>query len=388
MARPRSIRLAKALRWLRATTTVPILHRYLLKQFFNVLFLCLLAATTLFLVFDLFDRIGSFISDGSTVMQVISYMFFKIPMVLHLMMPVAILIATILSLGRLSQLSEITAMRACGASLLSLASPLLWVGLLLSFTMLLAGETIVPWATQRVEEIYHLDIRKKVEKGAFSRANFWYRSQRRFFNIGLYDAPEATLRGISIFELDDHFNLKRRTDAREAKWQGSAKIGWTMSDVIEISVDRKGGFHSSPLAKAPLVINEQPSDFYKMERRAESLSYFALRDYIEKLRSEGVSVTNYMVDLAAKLAFPFVNFIVVVIAIPFALIPARSGNLTMSFVAGVSIGFGYYIVHALSISLGKAELLPIVACAWTANVLLGSLGGYLLAGAESNEGLV
>ena len=109
---------------------------------------------------------------------------------------------------------------------------------------------------------------------------------------------------------------------------------------------------------------------------------------IEKLRGEGVSVTSYLVDLAAKLAFPFVNFIVVVIAIPFALIPARSGNLTMSFVAGVSIGFGYYIVHALSISLGKAELLPIVACAWTANVLLGSLGGYLLAGAESNEGLV
>lgn len=367
---------------------LPIFHRYLLGEFFNILFLCLLAAVTVFLIFDLFERIGAFISEGSSILQVISYLLFKIPLVVQLMMPIAVLIATILSVGRLSQLSEITAMRACGSSLVSLSRPLLIVGLIISSVMLLLGESVVPWASQRVDEIYNVDIKKKVEKGTFSRSNFWYRSNNRFFNIGLYDSRTDAMKSLSIYEFDDAYRLLRRIDAKEAVWGGSSRIGWTMKDVIEIAVDSQGRISTSAFAKLPLVIDEQPADFYNMERKAETLSFTALRHYIDKLQREGVSVTSYEVDLAAKIAFPLVNFVVVLIAIPFSLIPARSGNLTGSFVAAVSVAFGYYVVHAISVSLGKAELLPVVASTWTANVLLGSIGAFLMAGAEKSEGLV
>jgi lipopolysaccharide export system permease protein len=359
------------------------LQLYLLRQFITVLFICLLASISLFLVFELFDRMNVFIKESTPVSLVLSYLLFKIPLIAHLMMPIAMLVATLLSVGRLSQLSEITAMRACGVSIFFLARPLLIVGILVSFAMFLSGETIVPAATQRVEEIYHLDIKKKVENGAFSRSNFWYRKRNRFFNIGLYDSRAATLKGLSIFELDRNFRLVRRIDAQEAVWGGSPNIGWTMHDVVEISVDKRGSYNSTVFAKAPLVIDEQPADFYNMERSSEGMSYHDLKVYTDKLHAEGVSVTSYMVDLAAKISFPLVNLIVVLIAFPFALIPARSGNLTMSFVAGVTIGFGYYIVHALSMSLGNAELIPVTAAAWTANVLLGCIGGYLMCGAES-----
>ena len=367
---------------------IPILHRYLLREFFGILFVCLLAAVSLFLVVDLFERIGAFITEKSSLFQVLSYLFYKIPLVIHLMMPVAVLVATILAVGRLSQLSEITAMRACGASVISLSKPLLLTGLFISCGMMLLGETVLPWASQRVDEIYNVDIKKKVEKGTFSRSNFWYRSKNRFLNIGLYDSSAATLQSISMYEFDDAFRLLRRTDAREATWAGSSRVGWIMKDVIEISVDTQGKINSSAFSRLPLVIDEQPTDFYNMEKKAETLSFPALRKYIDKLRHEGVSVTSYQVDLAAKLSFPFVSFVVVLIGIPFSLIPARSGSLAWSFVAGVTIAFGYYVVHAISVSLGKAELLPILGSVWTANIVFGSIGGYLLAGAEQSEGLV
>lgn len=360
---------------------IKIIHRYILKQFLVTLLLCLFAATSLFLIFDFFERSNDFFKSDAEAFDALSYSLYKIPFIIHTMTPVAVLVSTLISVGRLAQNSEVTAMRACGISLFWLCRPLLAAGLLISGLMFVSGETVVPWATQRSEEIYTFDIKKKLEEGAFSRANFWFRSKNRFFDVGLYDSRAEKLYGLSIYEFNENFVLQRRIDANEVEWHGD-DIGWTMKSVVEVAFDASGTMDLSSFRTLPLVIDERPEDFYKLERKPETLDYRGLRQYIERLRGEGVVVTKYLVDLEAKLAFPFVNVIVVLIALPFSLIPARSGSLSRSFIAGVSIGFGYYFVHAFCMSLGAAELIPIIPAAWAANIFLGCLGAYLMLGAE------
>ncbi len=359
-----------------------IIQKYVLSAFINIFFICLFASVGLFLVFDLFERIDLFIRESVSFSMALNYMFYKIPLILQLMMPVATLVATLFAIGRLSQSSEITAMRAVGTSLFYILKPLLVMGLLLSLIMFLNAETIVPNATQKLERIYHFDIKKKAEKGTFSRSNFWHREKNKFYNFGLYDSKTTTLKNISIYELDKNFSLDYRTDANEANWGGDPNIGWIMKDVIETSVDRKGNFNSSTFKLAPLLINQTPEDLYKLERNADTLSYFELKSYIKKLSAEGVPVTNYLLDLAAKISFPLINLVVILISFPLALTPARSGNLSLNLALGVLIGFGYYVLHAISISFGNAELIPITAAAWTANILFLCLGGYLIMGME------
>jgi len=359
-----------------------VIDRYILRQFFSVLMLCLFAAVSLFLVFELFERMRVFVENQSTLWQAVEYLGLKIPLIIQLMTPVSVLVAVLISIGRLSQLSEITAMRACGASVFSLVRPLLIAGFVVSVLMFVMGETLVPWATQRVEEIYHLDIKKKDIKGRFSKANFWYRDKNKFYSIGFYNSRTSTLEGISLFKIDDHFRLQKRIVASSASWGGSPLIGWSMKDVAEAVPSGKSDFSVTTFRELPLVIKEKPRDFYNLERSPETLSYTELRQYIAKLSGDGVPVTRYLVDLAAKVSFPLVNLIVVLVAFSFALIPARSGNMSLSFVAGVSTGFGYYVVHAISTSLGSAELLPVTLSAWSANILLGTIGGYLIARAE------
>jgi lipopolysaccharide export system permease protein len=158
-----------------------------------------------------------------------------------------------------------------------------------------------------------------------------------------------------------------------------------MNDVTEILIEDQGRFEVTRFPKLPLLIDETPSYFYKVQQLAETLSYSELKEYIEKLSNDGVPVTQYLVDLAAKISFPFVNLIVVLVAFPLALISARSGNVAMSVVFGIIIGFSYYVVHAICTSLGSAELIPVIPAAWAANILLGSIGGYLLMGAEFRQ---
>lgn len=360
---------------------IPVLHRYLLRQFVFSFLGCLFAFSSLFLVFDFFDRVRIFIREGSTVVQALSYLLFKLPLMVHLMTPIAVLLGVLMAVGRLSQLSEITAMRACGVSVFWIAKPLIGAGLVISVLMFLMGETIVPWSTEYVEQLYHVDIKKKVESGQFSRENFWYRADDKFYSISLYDSRSAALTDLSIFEMDPNFQVLRRIDAPEAEWV-SPRIGWSMRDPVEIGFLKNGRIRMEKFRRLPLVIRERPSDFYNMQLSPESMSYTALGTYIEKLQDEGVPVTKYLVDRAAKISFPLVNVLVVILALPFALIPARSGTLTRSFVAGASVGFAYYVVHGVSLSLGSAELLPVIPAAWAANIVFLCIGTYLMAGAE------
>lgn len=361
---------------------LPLLHRYLLRQFIVAFLGCLFAFVSLFLVFDFFDQIRVFVREGTGVGLAAAYLFFKIPLIVQLMTPMAMLLGTLLSVGRLAQLSEVTAMRACGVSVGWIAKPLLLAGLAISVVMFLSGETIVPWATDYVEELYHLGIRNKAASGKYSREHFWYRAENAFYNIGYYDSRTATLTDISTYEYDTAFRLMRRIDAKSADWV-SPRIGWTMHDAVEIAFAPDGKVEMSHFDQIPLVIGEKPADFYNMQKTPESMSYLALRQYIQKLQTQGVPVTPYVVQLAAKISFPLVNMIAVLLAFPFALTPARSGSMTLGFAAGVSVGFAYYFIHAIVTSLGSAELIPVLPAAWAANVIFLCVGGYLLAGAES-----
>ncbi|MCC6932171.1 MAG: LPS export ABC transporter permease LptG [Deltaproteobacteria bacterium] len=354
-----------------------IISRYVIRQFFINLFICLVTAISLFLIFDLFDHSRIFIKENATFGQTILYLLYKIPLIVQLMMPVAVLISTLVTVGRMSQLTEITALRACGLSVFRVAIPLLGVGLFISILMLIFSETVVPWATVEVENLYNLDIRRKVETGKFSRANYWYRSGRQYFNLGFYNSTNSSINNLSIFEFNKENTLTRRIDTPVVYWK-SSQVGWIMYDATETIFAPDLSFSAYNYPQLPLTIKETPKDFYLLQRKPETMSYQELGRYIEKLQADGVPVLDYLAQQSAKLAFPLVSLICVLISFPFALTPARSGTLTASFLAGVTIGFGYHIVHAVCISLGSAELLPVTLSAWSTNILFSLFGAYYI----------
>jgi len=361
---------------------ISTLEKYLLTEFYSILTLCLFASTGLFLVFDTFERFKIFLSNNVSFTTAASYLLFKIPFILQLMIPIAALVATLISIGRLSQKSEITAMRSCGMSITGIARPILLSSLLLSGLMFLNGEFLLPVATEKVEQIFQFDIKQKHLSGSFSRTNFWFREDDTFINIGFYDAPTKKIEAITQLTFDDEFNLKRRIDAQKGDWHESSYIGWTLDEAVESGSLDTSSTSLTSFSRIPLVISKTPRDLYDLQRTADTFSYNELKEYISKLESEGVPASRYKVDLASKISFPFVCVIATLIALPFGFTPARSGSLTISFIGGVSIGFGYYVTHAVFCSFAAAGFIPILLGAWSANIMLGSIGLYLLGGAE------
>jgi len=315
-----------------------ILHRYILVQLVRNLVLSLVGFTLLFLIFDFFDRIDNIVAENASVWTSVQYFLFKVPLTVTLMLPVAML-------------------------------------------ALILNETLVPYATRRVKEIYNIDIRQKDKRGGYSQNDLWWREGNRFYSVDMFDSRTNTLHELTEFEITERFEIGRRTDAERAVWV-DAGLGWNMKQVTELrfTADRPEVTRYQAL---PLPIGEEPEEFYEFKTDPQTMSFRQLRRFIREQARNGISITGYIAELHGKIAFPFISFVVTLIALPFALKPARSGSLAVSFLAGLIIGFTYYAVDSFSIAMGRAELWPPVLAAWMANLLMGFVGFVLNLGAEA-----
>lgn len=359
-----------------------ILHRYILNQFLRTFALCLAGLVFLFLIFDFMDRIDNILGEDISVFTVLSYFLYKIPMTLTLMLPVAGLTSTLLTFGLLSKNSEITAMRSAGIRVFWLAKPVLITGLVLSLVGLLLNETLVPYSQQRSKDIYNIDIKQKDQRGSYSESNIWWREGNSFFFASLFDSRVKSFLDLLQLRIDNHFRITERIDAAQTKWVNK-ELGWTMENGTEYNFENRTAPTANKFSRFPLPISKQPKDLFDYTTDPQIMSLRQLRKFMRQQVANGLNVRGYLTDLHQKIAFPFVNFIVILVALPFSLKPARSGSMASSFIVGMVLGFTYYAVHSFSIALGRAELYPPILAAWMANVLLGVMGIILNVGAES-----
>jgi len=110
---------------------MPILWRYLLRNFFQVFLLCVCSFVSVLIVLR-FQEIAKFATSGAPKLKVALFALLQIPYILPIAIPVSCLIAAILLFQRLSSTHELTAFRTSGLSLKTVAAPLLLTGFFLT----------------------------------------------------------------------------------------------------------------------------------------------------------------------------------------------------------------------------------------------------------------
>ena len=364
-----------------------ILHRYILTQLIQNVILCAIMFTFLFLFVDFFDRIDN-VSDGK-LWDIVFYFIYKLPHMFNITLPISMLVATLFTIGIMTKNSELTAMRASGATLFWLSKPVFFVGLIVSVFSFAVSEWIIPYTQQKSKEIYSLDIKGRGESGELSREAFWFRDNEKFYSVGLFDSRNDSLLDVSVFEVLPDSNIKERVDAVEAKWIGKS-LGWGMSQVRDSIFITEKGERNDPHSREvydslPLVISQEPARFYRSKTDPHTMSFRDLKVFIDEQDNNGLSTKSYLADLYAKLSFPFINILLPLIVVPFVVGSGRTKSLAGAGLAAVITGFSYHVVHSLSIALARAELWPPMISAWAANMLLAAVGIILFFGAEAPE---
>jgi lipopolysaccharide export system permease protein len=307
-----------------------------------------------------------FLSNHASVIQMATYFLFSVPMIISLILPAAVLLATLMTYSNLSKYSEITAMKANGISLYRMSSPVLIFAAVIAVSLFYFSELITPAALQKTENIVIVEVQKQKALGFFKQNEIWYHSDNAIYNFKMFDVTANILRGVTINYINPDFTLKMRIDAERAEWKDGH---WIFYNLL---LTRFDGNNSPVLewSKQKIIdLPEKPNDFKIMQKDAEKMGFFDLRKYIRKIQGEGYDATRYLVDLHGKIAFPFVTLILVIIGISFSLRQERHGGVMQSLGIGIVIGFSYWIVHAFSMSLGRSGILPAILSAWLANII-------------------
>jgi lipopolysaccharide export system permease protein len=351
-----------------------ILDRYIAKEFFSYFLLLLASFVGLFFTVDFFEKIRMFLSNHASAYQVAAFFFYRLPFMISQIIPVAVLLAALITFSSLSRHSEITAMKASGVSLYRACLPVLAATFVIAVFAFFISESVTPKANQRADDIKYIEIQKKELQGSFKQDQIWYRGTDGIYNFKWFDPEKNVLKGITINYLDRDFNLTMRIDAERAEWDND---GWTFHNLLITRYQRAGFPTLERKASQKVALPEKPDDFKIVQKDADKMGYTELKRYIRKIRDEGYDVTRYLADLHSRISFAFVSLILAVIGISFSLKSERSGGIALSIGIGIAIGFSYWIVHAFFLSLGRSGALPPLLSAWTANIIFAAAALFL-----------
>jgi lipopolysaccharide export system permease protein len=224
-----------------------------------------------------------------------------------------------------------------------------------------------------------VEIRNKPLKALLSEDGIWFHGRSGIYNIEHFDARTGTLVGLTVYDFTPGFVLQRLVEVPTAQWRDDH---WVISSAIERTFDDQGAVVTRPLKPNELVLPERPQDFQIVEKDPEELSFRRLRHHIRELSRKGIDTTESRVDLHLKLALPLVPLVMVLVGVPLAARNPRRRPLATSIAIGLVVGFSYWVLLALTISLGHGGAIPPAIAAWTANGVFSVLGAFLFLGPE------
>ena len=360
-----------------------ILDEYVLREFLGTFVTVLCGFVLLMLVFTFFELVGDIIRNHIPLITVGDYLLNLAPSMFYTITPLAVLIGVLVTFGVLNRNSEIIAMKATGISLYRLVVPILSIAAILAVSLYVFDDFYLPQANRRQEALRNA-IKGRPPQTFLHPEQTWIFGRpesgepARIFYYHFFDPDRNEFADMSVFEFDPStFSISRRISAGRVFWDshsGSWRFqnGW----VRDFQGANQKSFREFINTRFP-EITEEPGYFKKESLQSQEMNFAQLQKYIRDLRQSGFDTMKLRVALWHKLADPLVAIVMAMLAIPFALSMGRRGSLTGIAVA-IGLALAFWVADGLFNAMGYVNYLPAPLAAWSADILFGLTGGYLL----------
>jgi LPS export ABC transporter permease LptG len=349
-----------------------LLDRYVGRMYMRIVALAFLALVGLFYIstfIDASDKLFKGTANGAMIMSLLIY---RTPQFVYFVIPIAALLSVLVTFGLLSRTSELTVMKACGISLYRVALPIVLLSLLFSAALFALDQEILARANRRATAIDD-QIRGRPPKTFNPLNRRWIIGRDgSIYHYGFFDPRREVLTSLSVYRLTPGaWRLGSQTYVATAEYRGTwtGVNGWTQEFTAGAPKWRTFTRESLPL--------EAPEYFKTEDAEADLMTVAQLRRTVRELAATGANVVPQQVDLQRKLAFPFVTFVMTLLAVPFGVTTGRRGAL-YGIGLGIVLALSYWLLMSVFVAVGKAGLLPPVLAAWTPNIIVSASAVYLL----------
>jgi LPS export ABC transporter permease LptG/LPS export ABC transporter permease LptF len=356
-----------------------ILDRYVATTYARIALLAALAMAGIFYIAAFLDLSDKVFRGQATWGMLGAYFWYATPQWVYYILPLAVLLGALVTVGLLTKNSELVVMKACGISLYRVAVPMLAGALVAGGVLFLLEETVLGPANRRAEALRHV-IRGGSPQTFDVLHRQWVTGSRgEIFHFNYYDPRGRQLMGLSVYEFGERMQILSRrvyadramyvADGEDGRWK--AEQGWTRE------LDPNGETRTfTPFTATEIAL--EPASYFGTEPPDERfMSYSQLRDYTARLQATGYDVSAQLVALERKVSFPFVTIVMTLLAVPFAVTTGRRGAM-YGIGVGIVLAILYWVAISVFAALGTGGLVTPTIAAWAPNLLFGAGAGYLL----------
>jgi len=294
---------------------------------------------------------------GNDPMAIAYYILLRAPGILSTFLPISVLLALLLTLTELSYRNESVAMWASGVS------PLRMMGLLLPFALavgalfFLINDRAVPAAAPTLRDWGIGDYGEKRLKIG-ERDPIWMRAGADILRAASANAQATQLEDVIVFRRDDNGLLREQVFAKSAVLTDGR---WQMSDVIIYYRE-----NLKPVKLASLVYSGsmKPAAAGARSGDPEEMSIGDLDYFIENSGFGIRPVWVYQTWWYKRVSLFVTGLVMIGLCVPLAAKFRRGGGIGALFAAGVGLGFMFFVIDGISLTMGELGFVAPWMAAW------------------------
>jgi lipopolysaccharide export system permease protein len=350
------------------------LDRYVFGEFTKIFVATALGFPVLITVIDLTDNLDKYLGRKLPRGDIALSYVYGLPDAVYLVLPAAVLFATIFTIGALTRHSEITAAKASGISFYRIAAPIFVASVMVAGIAALLSE-VAPMANRRVVELRQ----EATYTTGTERYNFAfgaaegrvYKIQQLQVGTGSVEALQIERRGME----GDSTYPTFIASAQRARWQPDN--GWlVLTGTMHVLTDARPSLSIKFDSLRDRNFIETPTQLMASPKTPQDMRYAELGRYIRAMERSGSDVNTIKVDRALKIAIPVTCIIIALFGAPLATSTQRGGAAWgIGLSLGVTITFLIFI--QLTRAIGGEDVVDPYLAAWLPNTMF-ALGGFAL----------
>jgi lipopolysaccharide export system permease protein len=354
------------------------LDRYVFGEFWKIFLGTALGFPVLVVIIDLVDNLEKYLNRQIPRGDIaLSYLYF-LPESAFMVIPAAVLFATVFSVGSFTRHAEITAAKASGMSFYRMVVPI-FIGAVFAFALDITLAELMPVTTRMRNEL----LRDTRVMDGQVRNNFAFASERgRVYKVGQLVANKGRMSTLQIERKGVGPEYPTYlVSAEDVDYDSTAAAGrqWKLGrGQMNVIGDTSTSFMLQFESGHDRSFTERPQDMMRAPRSPQEMRYAELTRFIQAAERSGTDVNTLRVERMLKIAIPAACIIIALFGAPLATSNQRGGAAY-----GVAVSLGTTVVFLLSVQLtkgfgSKGIISPDVA-AWIPGIAFGVVGLILLA---------
>lgn len=379
---------------LSSRSPISVLDRYIAGQLTGPFLFGVAAFSSILVsVGALFDLIRKMTELGLPLAIAARVFLLQLPEFVSLSFPMATLLSALMVYSRLSNDSELIALRSVGISIYRLVAPAIVLSLLVSGLTFGFNEAIVPAAKYQANVT--LEQALKQDQPKFDEKNIVFQQYRdekqadgktvqmldRIFYAQRFDGKQ--MKGLTVLDFSQN-GVNQIISANSAQWNYEQQT-WDFFDGTIYLVDPNGSYRNIlKFERQQIQLPRTPLDLASHKTDSAQMNIGEVQEYLQLVEQSGDEkrANQLRMRIQQKIAFPFVCLVFGMAGATLGTKPRRGGK-GASFAISIVIIFTYYLLSFVCDAFGRLEIFTPILAAWLPTVVgLGAVSWLLVRAAK------